>query len=210
MAAVLIMSLMMYTNTAFADYYTDRVTLRYGMRNAEVTNLQKDLKALGYFNSTPTGYFGSITASAVKAFQWNNGLAADGVVGRNTAREIKRDKIINMAKSFQGVPYVWGGTSPSGFDCSGFTHYVFLKNDITIPRTSSNQYYNAGSWVQKSNLLPGDLVFFTTYKSGPSHVGIYLGNNKFIHASSSKGVTISDLNSSYYAQRYIGAKRVLQ
>jgi hypothetical protein len=208
MAAVLVMSVMMYTNTAFADYYTDRATLRYGMRNTEVTNLQNDLRGLGYFNHTPTGYFGSITVNAVKAYQWNNGLAVDGIVGRNTAREIRRDEIIKMAKSFQGVPYVWGGVSPSGFDCSGFTHYVLLKNGITIPRTASQQYY-AGTWVQRKNLLPGDLVFFTTYKPGPSHVGFYLGSNKFIHASSSKGVTISDLSSSYYAQRYIGAKRVL-
>jgi len=208
-AVVLVMSIMMFTSTAFADYYTNYTTLRYGMRSSEVVNLQNDLKSLGYFTYTSTGYFGSITESAVRKYQRNNGLTVDGIVGHNTAREIKVDKVLQMAKSFQGVPYAWGGVSPSGFDCSGFTHYVLLKNGIVIPRMAADQYYT-GSWVQKSQLKPGDLVFFTTYKVGPSHVGFYLGNNKFIHASSSKGVTISDLSSSYYAQRYIGAKRVIK
>lgn len=107
-----------------------------------------------------------------------------------------------------GVPYVWGGVSPSGFDCSGFTQFVLKKNGISIPRVTSDQY-GAGVAVSKSNLRVGDLVFFTTYKAGPSHVGFYLGDGKFIHASSSKGVTISSLDSSYYSSRYIGARRVI-
>lgn len=121
----------------------------------------------------------------------------------------KATAIINTAKSYLGVPYVWGGTSPSGFDCSGFISYVYGKNGITLPRVTSDQY-NAGSGVSKANLKPGDLVFFETYKAGPSHVGIYLGNNEFIHASSGSGkVIISSLTSSYYTEHYIGSRRVL-
>lgn len=108
-----------------------------------------------------------------------------------------------------GVPYVWGGSSPSGFDCSGFIQYVFAKNGINLPRVSADQY-NAGKAISKSELKPGDLVFFETYKQGPSHLGIYLGDNAFIHASSgSEKVIISNLTSTYYTQHYIGARRVI-
>jgi len=209
MAIVFAVSLFTFASAASADYYSDRDVLYYGMRNSEVTALQKDLKVLGYFNYYPTGYFGGITLNAVKAYQGDNALRVDGIVGPNTAREIKVDRVLQLAKQYQGVPYVWGGVSPSGFDCSGFTHYVLLKNNIIVPRTASAQY-NTGIWVQKSQLKPGDLVFFTTYQAGPSHVGFYLGNNKFIHASSGADkVIISDLTNSYYAQHYIGAKRVI-
>ena len=98
-----------------------------------------------------------------------------------------------------------GGTSPSGFDCSGFTHYVMLKNGIIIQRTASAQY-KEGISVSKSNLKPGDLVFFSTYKAGPSHVGIYVGNNSLYTYSGAGKVVISNLNTSYYVQHYIGAE----
>lgn len=204
----------------FGDY-----TLKYGMRGPDVTTLQTKLKNLGYFNTTATGYFGSVTKSSVVNFQKAKGLAADGIVGKNTfaalgkttsnstlstrgtASSTKANSIIATAKKYMGVKYVWGGESPSGFDCSGYMQYVFSKNGISLPRTAAEQYQK-GTWVNKANLKAGDLVFFSTYKSGASHVGIYLGNGDFIHASTSKGVTISDLSSTYYAQRYLGAKRV--
>lgn len=117
-------------------------------------------------------------------------------------------KIVADAKKYLGVPYVWGGTTPSGFDCSGLTFYVMRENGISIPRTSETQY-NAGTYVSRSNLQPGDLVFFeNTYREGISHVGIYVGNGQFIHAASS-GVIISNLSSSYYDSRYYGARRVI-
>ncbi|MBU8905933.1 C40 family peptidase [Desertibacillus haloalkaliphilus] len=119
------------------------------------------------------------------------------------------DEIIANAKKQIGVPYQFGGSSPSGFDCSGFIYYVFDQSGIQLPRTASDQY-NAGTSVSKSELKKGDLVFFETYKPGPSHSGIYVGDNKFIHASSSRGITISSVNDPYYwAPRYLGAKRVL-
>jgi uncharacterized protein YgiM (DUF1202 family) len=118
-------------------------------------------------------------------------------------------KIVATAKQYIGVPYEWGGSSPSGFDCSGFTQYVFNKHSIALPRTTDQQY-KVGSYVSRSNLKAGDLVFLqNTYREGISHVGIYVGDGKMIHASSSKGIVISDLSSSYYTKHYYGARRVL-
>lgn len=120
-----------------------------------------------------------------------------------------RQAIVDTAKLYLGTPYVWGGTTPSGFDCSGFTQYVLKQHGITIPRTTTEQY-KVGTYVAKSDLQPGDLVFLqNTYRAGISHVGIYIGNGKMIHASSSKGVVISDLSSSYYMKHYYGARRVV-
>lgn len=117
-------------------------------------------------------------------------------------------QIIATAKQYIGVPYLWGGTSTKGFDCSGYVQYVFRAHNITLPRTSKEQY-TVGMAISKNNLRPGDLVFFNTSGNGVSHLGIYLGDNQFIHASSSNGVTISSLNTSYWSARYIGARRVL-
>lgn len=208
MLAFLAMVLAFTISKAHADYYTDSILLYEGKSGIEVTNLQRDLKNLGYFSGEPNGYFGSYTEQTVMKFQKDNYLTQDGVVGRKTAREIKVDRVAQTAKTYIGVPYLWGGASPSGFDCSGFTQYVMKSNGISISRTTAIQY-DEGIWVGKSSLQPGDLVFFSTYKPGPSHVGIYLGDNKFIHASSSMGVSITDLSNSYFAPRYIGAKRIL-
>ena len=116
--------------------------------------------------------------------------------------------IIATAKKYIGVPYIWGGSTPSGFDCSGFVQYVFKAHGISLPRTSKEQY-SVGTKVSKANLKAGDLVFFDTEGNGVSHLGIYIGNNQFIHASSSKGVTITSLSNTYWAPRYYGAKRIL-
>jgi cell wall-associated NlpC family hydrolase len=117
--------------------------------------------------------------------------------------------LITTAKKYMGVPYVWGGTTTEGFDCSGFTQYVMKQNGITIPRTAAEQYAT-GTSVDKSQLRVGDLVFFTTYKEGASHVGFYMGDGKFIHASSAnEQVTISNLGDTYYVEHYIGARRYI-
>ena len=125
-----------------------------------------------------------------------------------TALELK-SQLMAVAKKYIGVTYVWGGTTPKGFDCSGLVQYVFKAHGITLPRTSKEQW-TVGTAISKSQLKVGDLVFFAnTYTTGVSHVGIYVGNNQFIHASSSQGVTISSLSNSYWAAHYHGCRRVL-
>jgi len=117
-------------------------------------------------------------------------------------------QITRTALRYLGVPYMWGGTSFNGVDCSGFVQSVFAKNGITLPRMADEQF-SVGHRIATKLLMPGDLVFFETYTSGASHVGIYLGGGKFIHAST-RGVVIDALSMDYYASRYIGARRLVQ
>lgn len=121
---------------------------------------------------------------------------------------VSGNKIVDFAKQYLGVPYRWGGASPSGFDCSGFVYYVFNNVGISLPRSLAQQQ-SMGVAVSKSDLQPGDVIYFqNTYTTGISHVGIYVGNGMFIHApSSGKVVSYSDLNSTYYTQHYYGARR---
>ncbi len=113
--------------------------------------------------------------------------------------------VVQVAQDYIGTPYVWGGTSPSGFDCSGFIQFVFAEKNKTIPRTV-NEIWNFSTPVDQPSV--GDLVFFETYKAGPSHAGIYVGDGKFIHAGESRGVEISNLDQDYWKQRYLGAQRI--
>ncbi len=117
-------------------------------------------------------------------------------------------ELVSTAKQYIGVPYAWGGTTTSGFDCSGFTQKVFADLGYQLNRTSAGQFAQ-GTAVSKQHLQIGDLVFFNTSGQGVSHVGIYIGNNQFINASSSKGVSIASLDNSYWKNRYVGAKRVI-
>ncbi len=116
---------------------------------------------------------------------------------------------IGIAQGLLGNRVVWGGASPAqGFDCSGFVQYVFRQAGIDLPRTADLQFL-VGRSVPRAALIPGDLVYFTTYAPGASHVGIYIGRDKFIHTSFSQGVVaVADLNDAYFAARYYGAKRV--
>jgi cell wall-associated NlpC family hydrolase len=117
------------------------------------------------------------------------------------------NSLIATAKTFLGSPYVWGGETTAGFDCSSFTQYVMKQNGITLPRTAAEQFA-IGTPIDRDNLQIGDLIFFTTYKPGASHVGFYMGNNQFIHDSSAaKQVTISNLTDKFYTDHYIGARR---
>lgn len=115
------------------------------------------------------------------------------------------DSLMNEAKKMIGVPYKWGGTTPSGFDCSGFIFYVYDKAGYDISRNSAQGYFDRSYYVDKPQV--GDLVFFkNTYKQGISHVGIYVGNNQFINASSS-GVEITSLGNSYWSKHFDSYKR---
>jgi cell wall-associated NlpC family hydrolase len=130
---------------------------------------------------------------------------ANGIVARSAALA---SSLTRSAMRFLGTPYVFGGTHTTGFDCSGYVQHVFAMIGVHLPRTADAQFERAHAIAGEKRA--GDLVFFQTYTSGVSHVGIYLGNDKFVSASSSRGVTVSSLHDSYWAARYLGAKRVVQ
>lgn len=127
----------------------------------------------------------------------------------NTPSSVTGGQILAEAKKYLGTRYVYGGASPSGFDCSGFVYYVLKQMGFSPYRTPADQY-RMGTSVTKANLQPGDIVFFAnTYASGISHVGIYAGNGQFIHAPNSRStVSYSDLTSGYWAEHYYGARRM--
>lgn len=122
----------------------------------------------------------------------------------------KVSDLIKTAKSYMGTPYVFGGTTPKGFDCSGYLQYVFQKHGITIPRTADEQYKLGLRTKSTKELVPGDLVFFETYEKGASHCGIYLGKGEFIHASTSKGVRVDALTNDYWKPRFLGGKHIVK
>lgn len=192
-----------------------------GDQGNDVAEIQGALADLG-FDVVADGDYGPGTVAAVKEFQASHGMEVDGQVGPATYSallgksmpEVSRGsnyyyrRIVQTAMEYIGVPYVFGGTSPSGFDCSGFVRYVFAHAGIYLPRMADEQY-EVGTPVAMSNLRTGDLVFFSTYDYGASHVGIYLSNGNFINASSSRGVAIDSLYSEYWGSCYIGARRVM-
>lgn len=129
------------------------------------------------------------------------------VTTSSVAPTTKTNKILNSAYSYLGVPYVWGGTSPNGFDCSGFVNYVFRKNGTALPRTAHDIYKSLGTLMK--NPQKGDLVFFSSGGSRITHVGIYVGDNKFIEANSgsARSVKVSSMGSNWAQKTYVGAKR---
>ncbi len=143
----------------------------------------------------------------------NETLKSKGPLAPNNTPILARSKVgalLQTARSYIGVPYQFGGTTPKAFDCSGYLQYVFAKNGINIPRTADEQYKLGLRTKSSQQLVPGDLVFFTTYEAGASHCGIYLGEDKFIHASSSKGVRVDTLKDDYWAPRYLGGKHIVK
>lgn len=116
--------------------------------------------------------------------------------------------LAGTALALRGAPYRNGGTDPKGFDCSGFTQYVFAQYGIELPRAVRDQF-EVGTPVDERALEPGDLIFFATTSPGVSHVGILVGGDQFVHAPSSTGVVrVERLSSTYWARRYVGARRV--
>lgn len=202
------------------------LTLKQGMTADSVYILQTKLQELGFYSGEIDANFGLDTLSAVIKFQLACNLEPDGIVGEQTFSFLHQYKLGNtssrgqidrgkgrdigaFAQKFYGVPYVWSGSSPSGFDCSGFVYYIFNQSGIFIPRMADEQF-QVGLSVNSSELQVGDLVFFSTYEPGPSHTGIYIGNDQFIHASSAAGkVTITALSKPYYQTRYLGARRMI-
>jgi len=116
--------------------------------------------------------------------------------------------LVGTALSLRGIPYRNGGADPSGFDCSGFTLYVFGQYGVALPHDVREQY-RVGKSVKPEDLAPGDIVFFTTTDPGPSHVAIAIGGDEFVHAPSSTGVVrVEHLGSTYWSPRFLGAKRL--
>ena len=229
LAVAVVAAVMMFLAIPYASAQpaSPDMPVKRGMYGDEVSKLQNKLKEYGYYKDPVDGRFGANTLSAVVQFQMDAGLTADGLVGLSTWESLKNFRgasaisrgrgnsrkaqiLLSMARQYGGVPYVWAGRSPSGFDCSGFIYYVFDQLGYGLPRMADGQF-EVGIPVSRNSLEPGDLVFFETYEPGPSHVGIYIGNDQFIHASSGAGhVTVTPLNKTYYRDRYLGARRILK
>ena len=199
----------------------EKSVYQVGDKGWKIKQAQQYLQKLGFEPGDTDGRFTKSTRKAIRKFQKKYNLKETGNLDNATYEELKwqaeakeyggnvaSTKILKTAAQYKGVPYVFGGTTPNGFDCSGYVQYVFAKNGIRLTRTADTQALE-GKFVSKKNLKPGDLVFFTTYEPGASHVGIYAGNNLFWNATSSRGIMLSNLNDSYWGPRYYTARRIL-
>ena len=175
-----------------------------------------DLTEIPYENqaspNTPKFYRGGKSTGVAPSAAALNGSTSSGSTSGSTSSgtaSVTGAQILAEAQKYLGTPYVYGGASPAGFDCSGFVYYVLKQLGFSPYRTPASQY-NQGTYVSKANLQVGDIVFFAgTYASGISHVGIYAGNGQFIHSPNSRStVSYSDLTSGYWANHYYGARRM--
>lgn len=193
--------------------------LKVGDKSWKVKVTQQKLNIVG-INTEITGNFSKDTEKALKDFQQKNKLKVTGLLDDVTyqkvikaafekegIRGISGKDIITTAAKYKGVPYKFGGTTPKAFDCSGYVQYVFSQHKARLPRMADAQCLE-GIFVLKKDLKEGDLVFFTTYEPGASHVGIYAGKDQFWNASS-HGVMLSSLKEKYWSEHYYGARRVL-
>ncbi len=192
-----------------------------GDQGNEIAEIQAALSGLGY-DVTADGAYGPGTAAAVREFEAARGLEQDGIVGPivyeallgKAMPEVSRGdsaivrRITATAMQYLGVPYVYGGASPEGFDCSGFVSYVFRQAGIQLPRTADDQYL-VGTPVSPANLRAGDLVFFVDDSGELSHVGIYLKDGDFIHASIHTGIDFDSLYRDWRRDHYLGARRII-
>lgn len=205
-----------------APLTADAKTFKKGDSDWKIKVAQQKMQLLGYSEEKPSGRLTAKTAESLKRFQKDNKLSASGKLDERTyssltwkaftvkegINKVRGRDIVRTAAKFKGVPYKFGGTTPKGFDCSGYVQYVFKKEKADLPRSADVQVQK-GVFVLQKDLKPGDLVFFSTYEPGASHVGIYAGDGRFWSASTSKGVILSSLKDSYWKARYYGARRVL-
>ena len=212
----------LYSNTARS------LLLRAGSSGEAVQTMQLRLKSLGYFAGTGTGHFGQVTLDAVRSFQRTNGLTVDGIAGPQTRRALFSNNmrppksapaantaaIADIALSQNGKPYTWGGNGPASYDCSGLAYYAMTQAGFRVSRLSSAGYSAVSSWNQiwgTNSLKKGDLLFFRSDTSSSiGHMGVYIGNGDFVHASSGQGrVMVSTLNNTYWARNYLFTRRVV-
>jgi len=210
-------------NSGDARYYC----IGFGDKGDEVMNLQQRLFDLGYMDDNATGYFDAETADALKEFQALNGLVPDAKCGKDTNKKLYSDsalrwdhvdRIIDQTSSVSseatvdsfihnaeeqlGKPYLYAAEGPNAFDCSGFVYYALRASGVSVKRTSSEGFSQTESWTKISDigaLIPGDLLFFRSGSSSRiNHTGVYIGNHRFIHASSNMScVTVSELTDDY-------------
>lgn len=197
----------------------EAATVRQGDEGDRVLAVQLRLIDLGYNVPAATGSYDEKTSRAVMTYQKQARLNQTGTVDEITWHFLmdygrggnygRKDvtRLLGIALRFGGVPYVWGGATPAGFDCSGFVQYVFSQIGVNLPRTADVQF-ELGRKILQSDLQPGDLVFFETYEPGASHDGIYLGEGRFIAANTGTGVAVGSLEDSYWSSRYYGARRL--
>lgn len=207
-----------YVSADYLNVDQDNVFTTYGRVNSDGVNVRSDA-------STDSSVLTTIEEDAIVTV---NGLVdgwydvtceygTEGYIRSDfldlTESSSSNSDIAATAKQYLGTGYVYGGASPRGFDCSGFTMYVYSQHGYSLPHSATSQWQSGlGTRVYSiSELQPGDLVFFNSGNSSKraTHVGIYTGNGQFVHASTSTtGVIISDLNSSYYSSTYVGARRL--
>jgi peptidoglycan DL-endopeptidase CwlO len=186
--------------------------LRFGSTGAAVAAVQRRLGVAA------DGDFGPITRAAVESFQRSHGLVVDGQVGPRTRAALEQgghrrapavakpslgSRAVHTAERYLGVRYIWGGESPTGFDCSGLVQFVYARLGVHLPRTSYAQY-SAGRHVSRAVLRPGDLVFFDQL----GHVGIYVGGGRFIHAPHTGTTVQFGTLAGWYSDHYSGATRI--
>jgi peptidoglycan DL-endopeptidase LytE len=228
-ALVCLISMVFFTTKSQAASTND---IKKGMTGKIVMQLQVKLKEQGYYSGTPTDYFGSDVEVSLMKYQTAKKLMITGILDDQTSMALfgkkletlikenstskpsgynpysKKTQVTTIAKKYTGVPYRFGGTTTKGFDCSGYVGFVYNKVGTKLPRTAASMY-NVSSIIKKP--VPGDLVFFkNTYKKGISHVGIFVGNNSFISATSSKGVAIVSLSNTYWKGKFAGSGSVIK
>ncbi len=195
----------------YGDKYSKKRTTAYTNDSTNVFGQNDTMMVLDEFPDSLLDYFEYDDEEPYVSVR----LSKDSIISflnktSNTTNITERDKIIFEVIKFLDTPYRYGGTSPNGIDCSAFTGAVFKNSlHIDLPRSSADQYTVGHKIGNQEDLKFGDLVFFKTRRRRSiSHVGIYLGNRLFAHASSSQGVIVSSLDETYYKKRYVGAKRV--